>query len=152
MSHDYSAKNWLDDFDKTDWLIFAPQIFIEYFPLHRCLILLSNICPDLQRLFEWHIPSFYQLFGQMLVLFPHFEVVKSAIYQWKRGCHMASKGLKDSQNVQIWPCLYTNRFNSKVATVWAPIVSSFHFTPSSGQTLKGTLNLYYKSIPSIILI
>ena len=57
---------------------------------------------------------------------------------------MASKGLKDSQNVQIWPCLYTNRFNSKVATLWAPIVSSFHFTPSSGKTLKGTLNLYYK--------
>ena len=47
MSHAYSAKNLLDDFDKTDWLIFVPRIFIEYFPLHRCLILLSNICPDL---------------------------------------------------------------------------------------------------------
>ena len=75
MSHAYSAKNLLDDFDKTDWLmlIFTPQIFIEYFPLHRCLILLSNICPDLQRLFEWHIPSFYQLFGQMLVQYSQFS-------------------------------------------------------------------------------
>ena len=27
MSHANSAKNLLDDFDKTDWLIFAPQIF-----------------------------------------------------------------------------------------------------------------------------
>ena len=154
MSHAYSAKNWLDDFDKTDWLmlIFTPQFYWVFSfaqMSHSAFQYLPRSPKIIWVTYSLFLPIIWTNVGS---LFPHFEVVKSAIYQWKRGCHMASKGLKDSQNVQIWPCLYTNRFNSKVATVWAPIVSSFHFTPSSGQTLKGTLNLYYKSIPSIILI
>ena len=67
-----------------------PQNFLGGFEVnaHRCLTLFQYLQRSFLEIWVTY-SSFYQLFGQMLV-------VKSAIYQYKsrakKGCHMAKNG------------------------------------------------------------